>query len=52
MDMAREVIIVTAMSGDDETLLRMGDGSVSDPSFRDLKEYINTVLLRFSQLKE
>jgi hypothetical protein len=52
MDMARNVIIVKTRWGDDETLLRSGDGSVSDPSFSDLKEYINTVLLRFSQLKE
>ena len=52
MDMARQTIIATATSGDDETILRSGDGSESDPSFRCLKEYINSVLLRFSKLKE
>jgi hypothetical protein len=51
MEWARGTIIATARSYDVETLLRRGDGSVSDPSFSDLKEYINTVLLRFSQLK-
>jgi hypothetical protein len=51
LDMARHTIIVKAGGDDDVTLLRRGDGSVSDPSFSDLKGYINTVLQRFSQLK-